>query len=182
MITASVAIWLPVAVVVAIAMDFWAALLHRRVWHAWLWRIHASHHRQRNRTFELNDALSSLHAPIAISLILYGCRATPSNFREVAFGIGVGMTAFGFAYLLVHDGVIHRRLPVQFLRTLPGMRALVHAHRVHHLGVAGGAPYGLFFGPLELKRARAAQTRKGASPKVCEVSQETRHPDYRQSC
>jgi beta-carotene 3-hydroxylase len=149
-----VAIWLPVAAVVALAMDVWAALLHGRVWHASLWRVHASHHRRRECPFELNDVLSVVHAPLAVALILYGCRAAPSILREVLFGVGAGMTMFGIAYLLVHDGVIHRRVPVRFLRRLPGMRAIVRAQRIHHAGNAGGAPYGLFLGPFELAWAR----------------------------
>jgi beta-carotene 3-hydroxylase len=149
----SLAIWLPVALLVAVAMDVWAALLHGRVWHVWLWPVHASHHRRRVGAFELNDALSVLHAPIAVALVLYGCRSAPGPLREVVFGVGLGMSLFGVAYVLVHDGLIHRRLPVRFLRHIPGMRALVRAHIVHHAGVAGGAPYGLFFGPFELARA-----------------------------
>ena len=150
----SLAIWLPVALLVAVAMDVWAALLHGRVWHVWLWRVHASHHQRREGAFERNDALSVLHVPIAVVLILYGCRSAPGTLREVLFGVGLGMSLFGMAYMLVHDGLIHRRLPVQFLRHVPGMRALVRAHIIHHAGVAGGAPYGLFFGPLELARAK----------------------------
>jgi beta-carotene 3-hydroxylase len=149
-------VWMPVALCVAAAMDLWAALLHGRVWHAWLWSIHRSHHdpRRPGARFEANDALSVLHAPIAIALILVGCKAGPGFAREAAFGVGVGMTLFGMAYLVVHDGLVHGRLPVQFLLRLRYFRGVARAHRVHHTGVAGGAPYGLFFGRWELAITR----------------------------
>jgi beta-carotene 3-hydroxylase len=153
-------VWVPVALFVAIAMDLWAALLHRRAWHGWLWTVHRSHHVQRRNGahFEANDALSMLHAPVAITLILVGCCAAPGVAREVAFGVGAGMSFFGVAYLVVHDGLVHGRLPVAWLRRLPYLRKVARAHRVHHAGGAGGPPYGLFFGPWELAR-RAVLTR-----------------------
>jgi beta-carotene 3-hydroxylase len=150
-------VWLPVALVVAVAMDLWAALLHGRVWHSWLWPVHRSHHTPRPNgvRFEANDALSLLHAPIAVALILHGCRAAPGPLREVEFGVGVGMSLFGVAYLVVHDGLVHGRLPVQWLLRLRYFRGVARAHRVHHTGVAGGAPYGLFLGRWELAHNRS---------------------------
>ena len=164
-------IWLPVALVVAAAMDLWAALLHGRVWHSWLWRVHRSHHepRPQGARFEINDALSVLHAPIAIALILFGCTATPGFVRELGFGIGVGMTLFGMAYVVVHDGLVHGRLPVRFLLHLRYFRGVARAHRVHHTGVAGGAPYGLFFARWELRdhqAPHAVETIDRASPRL----------------
>jgi beta-carotene 3-hydroxylase len=61
------------------------------------------------------------------------------------------MTAFGAAYLVVHDGLVHGRLPVRALLRLAPLRAIVRAHEEHHRG-RGGAPYGLLFGPWELRR------------------------------
>lgn len=150
-------VWLPVAIVVAVAMDFWAALLHGRVWHAWLWFVHRSHHEPRRdgQRFEANDALALFHAPIAMALIIWGCEGPPIALREIAFGAGVGMTLFAVGYLIVHDGLVHGRLPVAFLLRVRYLRRVVRAHKVHHTGVTGGAPYGLFFGPWELARAAA---------------------------
>ena len=71
-------------------MDVWAALLHGLVWHGPLMPLHKSHHEPRLGRFEKNDALSFLHAPIAIALVLYGCRAAPGFWREIAFGTGIG--------------------------------------------------------------------------------------------
>ncbi|MRG94234.1 sterol desaturase family protein [Polyangium spumosum] len=155
----SALVWIPVALAVAAGMELWAMLLHGRVWHSLLWRLHRSHHRKRRGLLEANDALSVLHAPIAIAAILHGCVAAPSLVREVVFGVGIGMTLFGAAYLVVHDGLVHGRLPVQALAKIPYFARVRDAHLVHHAKGARG-PYGLFLGPWEL----AWHTRKSGRP------------------
>ena len=145
----SAALWLPVAIVTALAMEPWAALLHGRFWHRSLWPIHKSHHRPQDpeggRALELNDALSLLHAPVAVGLILYGCAGPVGPWREVAFGTGLGMSLFGVAYVLVHDGLVHGRLPMAGLLRFAYFRRVRSAHLRHHL--KSGPPFGLFFGP-----------------------------------
>lgn len=143
-------VWLPVAIVVCVFMDVWAGLLHGLAWHRWLWPVHRSHHVPREGRFEANDALAVLHAPIAMALILWGCVAAPSVLREVAFGVGIGMTAFAIGYIIVHDGLVHGRLPVAALERLRFLRGIARAHRAHHKG-EHRAPYSLFFGPTELR-------------------------------
>ncbi len=147
------------AVVVAGAMEPWARLLHGRIWHGALWSVHASHHAPRSGRFERNDVLSGLHAPIAMVLIIAGCQLVPSTWGAVMIGAGSGMTLFGLAYLVVHDGIVHKRLPVGFLAQLRYFKRVRAAHLVHHS--RGGVPYGLFRGPEEL---RASKRRAPASP------------------
>ncbi|HZF50348.1 MAG TPA: beta-carotene hydroxylase [Polyangiaceae bacterium] len=154
----SVAIWIAVALPVAAAMELWAAFLHGRVWHHALWRVHRSHHSRRAGRFESNDLLSSLHAPIAIALILYGCLGAPGVIRDIGFGAGIGMTLFGVAYLIVHDGLVHGRLPVARLAKIPFFERIRAAHLEHH--TRGREPFGLFLGPRELARA----TEHGRAP------------------
>ena len=96
----AIGIWIATALVVAASMELWAAFLHGRVWHHALWRVHRSHHSRRPGRFEANDILSSLHAPIAIAFILYGCMGAPGLLRDLAFGAGIGMTLFGVAYVI----------------------------------------------------------------------------------
>ena len=151
---------LAVGVATAFVMELWAALLHRRLWHRWLWPLHRTHHRRdqgpeggASTGFQANDLLSFLHAPVAVALIVQGAGGASSLSRQAGFAAGLGMTAFGLAYVLVHDGLVHGRLPVAFLgrwRYLARVRA---AHRVHHRG--GGPPYGLFLGPYQPRRRRA---------------------------
>lgn len=148
-------VWIPVSLAVAVAMELWAGLLHGRIWHQALWGIHRSHHRRGATGLEANDALSVLHAPIAIALILYGCAGAAGPLREAAFGVGIGMTMFGAAYLVVHDGLVHGRLPVRALGRIPYFARVARAHRVHH--ATGHAPYGLFLGPWERRRAPVSE-------------------------
>ncbi len=154
----SYAVWIPTALVVATAMELWAMLLHGLVWHGPLLFLHASHHDEKRSRFEWNDVLSALHAPIAIALVLYGCRSAPGIVREACFGVGLGMTAFGFAYFVVHDGFVHGRLPVQFLSKYGYFRRLKTCHEAHHRRDARG-PYGLFLGFWEMARARDRRLR-----------------------
>ena len=144
-------VWLPVAALTAVWMEVWAALLHGRVWHGLLWAVHRSHHRRGEGRLEANDALSILHVPIAVALIVHGSMAGGLG-GDLSFGVGLGMTLFGVSYFVVHDGLIHGRLPVAVLARLSYFAAVKRAHEQHHR--LGRGPYGLFFGPWALARAR----------------------------
>ena len=143
-----------IAIVVAVAMEPWARLLHGRLWHARLWSVHRSHHGRRAGRFERNDVLSATHAPFAAALVMIGC-----NLHGIAaaacIGTGVGMTIFGIAYVLVHDGYVHGRLPVRFLGRSAWLRRVRDAHAVHH--ARGAAPYGFFLGSRELTQTPRAR-------------------------
>ena len=148
----NVALGAAIALVVAALMEPWARVLHGRVWHASLWRVHRSHHGRRKGRFELNDALSAAHAPIATALVMLGCNLH-GYLAALTIGVGAGMTMFGVAYVVVHDGFVHGRLPVRFLVRVPWLRRVRDAHAVHH--ARGAAPYGFFLGPQELAASRA---------------------------
>jgi beta-carotene 3-hydroxylase len=146
-----VLLWLLIGLTVAVGMEIWAAILHRHLWHGPLWFLHRSHHEEREGHFERNDLFAVFHAGFAIALILYGCVGPVGWLREAGFGFGLGMTAFGLSYMLVHDGLVHERLPVGFLERLPWVHRLAAAHRAHHR--TGRFPYGMFLGPQEARRA-----------------------------
>lgn len=141
-----------VAVVAALAMESVAALAHRYLMHhprGWAW--HGSHHRPRKGRFEMNDLYPLVFAAVTITAMAVG-NARP-GWRWL-FDVGVGVTAYGVVYALVHDIGIHGRLsggrPV-----LPGpwFRWVAAAHAVHHR--TGKAPYG-FLLPVAPRRFRAA--------------------------
>lgn len=136
------------------AMELWARLLHGRIWHGVLFPVHRSHHLPRHGRFEANDVLSVTHAPIAIVLVVVGC-LLHGVLGAAIRGVGIGMTLFGIAYVVVHDGLVHGRLPVAGLARFRFFRRVRGAHRVHHR--TGGPPYGLFAGPKELARHRGAR-------------------------
>jgi beta-carotene 3-hydroxylase len=113
----------------------WAA--HRFVMHGPGWVLHRSHHAARTRAFELNDLYPVAFAAVVGAGLLVG-------FNVPGWGwlvpVGVGVTAYGAAYALVHDGYIHRRLPVG-TRRFAALDALARAHAVHHR--TGGEPFGM---------------------------------------
>lgn len=148
-----------VALVVAPLMELWSRFLHGRVWHGLLFSVHRSHHRARHGRFEKNDILSVTHAPIAAALVIVGCMRHGID-GAVMRGVGIGMTLFGLAYVVVHDGFVHGRLPVEWLARFRFFRRVRGAHRVHHR--TGGAPYGLFAGTRELRHATAPASKRKA--------------------
>jgi len=157
--------WLVQAVIAAftaLAMEGWAALLHRWIWHRSMYRIHKTHHVKEAHGLQLNDLLSALHAPVAIALIWYGTEPYQGLASDLALGVGLGMTLFGLGYVVIHDGVVHGRLPVDWLNRLPWLARIKAAHRVHH--ALGGAPFGLFSGPWALRRANARRRALRAAP------------------
>jgi beta-carotene 3-hydroxylase len=146
--------WL-LALAVACAMEFWAMLLHGRLWHGVLWFAHRSHHAPRTGWFEGNDAFAVLHALLAMGLIIGGLEGLQGTAQWLSVAVGIGMSMFGMAYFTVHDGLIHGRLPVQFLSRWDWLRRVRNAHLVHHHRDA--EPYGLFMGQWELQRALQRQ-------------------------
>ncbi|MDB4943163.1 MAG: crtZ [Labilithrix sp.] len=150
-----------VALVVAALMEPWARLLHGRVWHRSLWPVHRSHHTRRRGWFERNDVLSAAHAPVAMVIVMVGCNL--HGFAAAAtIGLGAGMTLFGVAYFVLHDGFVHGRLPVRFLSRVGWLDRLRVAHAVHH--ARGEAPYGFFLGPRELRRSPRARAGRPTAP------------------
>jgi beta-carotene 3-hydroxylase len=135
-----------VAVVTALSMEPWAEFVHRKVWHGPLWSMHKSHHRRlglgRPWDFEWNDVLSASHAPVSITAIFSGIALEGTLPGSLLLGIGIGMALFGVAYMVVHDGFVHQRLPVAFLGELAYFRRIREEHLSHHRGNHG--PYGLF--------------------------------------
>lgn len=138
-----------------VVMEPLTAATHRWVMHgvgAWL---HRSHHRPgRRRGWERNDWFPVMFAAV----VLLGLWAGFNVERLAALvPVGVGVTAYGIAYAVVHDGYIHRRIAVFGDRRIAVLDRLADAHRIHHLYNA--APYGMLLPvvPAEL-RARAEHT------------------------
>ena len=138
------------------------AATHRWIMHGVGAFLHRSHHQMRPARFELNDWY-----PVAFAAIVnIGFFA---GFNIDGLGalvpVGVGVTAYGAAYALVHDVYIHRRLGWFDGRRIEAFERLADAHRVHHLYNA--APYGMLLPvvPAEL-RARAATTARNPLAKA----------------
>lgn len=128
---------------VFVAMEFVSYLVHRFVYHGFLWLIHKSHHTKRDGPFELNDLFPLVFASITMVLIFTGLESREGRDLVAA---GIGMTLYGFVYFFIHDLYVHRRAKWLRFRS-PLLMKIKKAHAVHHRH--GGEPYGLLlFFPL----------------------------------
>jgi beta-carotene 3-hydroxylase len=128
-------------VLAMVLMEPLTAVVHRFVMHGFAMGWHRSHHEPPRGRLEANDLFPVVFSVLTIGALCVGLYV-PGFALLVPLGIGV--TAYGAAYLLVHDVVIHRRVAGLSVpdRLLARWRA---AHNLHHLD--GGAPYG-FLAPI----------------------------------
>ena len=142
-----------VAVAALVAMEPVTALLHRALFHGPGYGLHRSHHLRRRPGVEANDAYPVALAGVTIAAMAVGSRG---GSLAVLLPVGAGVTAYGLAYLVVHDLYIHRRLPLLPPR-LGLLEPLRRAHHLHHLH--GGAPYGMLCPvvPARLRRRSTAE-------------------------
>jgi beta-carotene 3-hydroxylase len=137
-----------------VLMEPVAALAHRFVFHGFGMGWHRSHHLPPRHRFEANDLFPVVFATATIAVLSVGVYV---GAGEVLVPIGVGVTAYGIAYLFVHDLVIHRRLVGLRVPDRMGRR-LRAAHNVHHL--YSRAPFG-FLAPVVPRDLRVAADRRG---------------------
>lgn len=110
-----------------IGMEIFAWWVHKYIMHGPGWGWHESHHTETDGLFEKND----LYA-VVFSVIAAACFIVGSMGVSWLWDVGLGLTIYGVLYAIVHDGLVHRRLP--FPRKARGryMKRLVQAHRLHH--------------------------------------------------
>jgi len=126
-----------------VGMEAVAYLMHKHLMHGWLWVLHESHHRPRhNAWFERNDLFGILFAIPSIVLIYAGTHGHP-----MALAVGLGMTAYGFAYFVFHDVIVHRRIRHSWAPRGAYMRRIVRAHLIHHktLTREGAVSFGFLY-------------------------------------
>lgn len=125
-----------VMLVALVVMEPVTYLVHRFVMHGPGFGWHRSHHGRRLSRFERNDWYPVVFASTTIAVMAVGSFVSPLWFL---LPIGSGVTLYGLAYLIVHDGFIHRRLPG--LGRFVVLEPLAEAHELHHR--FGGEPYGM---------------------------------------
>ena len=130
-----------------VGMEILSYLVHRYLFHGFLWRIHRTHHEAHQGLFEFNDVFSTLFAIAAIILIIFGVNDPLGDPR---FGLGMGITVYGILYFIIHDLFTHRRF-LPFSSENRMMRLIRRAHQRHHQTVdkVGNEPYGLFLFPYD---------------------------------
>lgn len=110
------------------AMEWVAWASHKYVMHGFLWVLHRDHHRGPRGRLQRNDAFFVIFAiPSWLCIMLGMMSASP-----VSVSIGAGIAVYGFAYFLVHEVFIHRRL--KFWRDTKSVYwlAVRKAHMQHH--------------------------------------------------
>jgi beta-carotene 3-hydroxylase len=104
-------------------------LTHKYVMHGFLWYLHEDHHRKRPGFFEKNDAFFVIFA-VPSMLLIYSGAYDWSNWYLQA--IGFGIMAYGAAYFIVHDVIIHQRFKWFSRSNSTYVRAIRWAHKMHH--------------------------------------------------
>ena len=136
-----------VAVTTFVAMEGVSYASHRWLMHGPGLGWHASHHAPPVARFERNDRFPLCFSVVGFALFLFAALGV-----DWLWPIAIGVTAYGAAYLYVHEVHIHRRLPVAIPsgRYLSWLRS---AHAEHHRD--GREPYGMLL-PIG-RRVRADQ-------------------------
>jgi len=118
-------------------------LTHKYVMHGFLWYLHKDHHQVQPGFFEKNDAFFVIFAVPSILLIAFGT----SDHAWWIQSIGFGIMAYGFAYFLVHDVIIHQRFKWFTRSNNNYVRAIRWAHKMHHrhLDRFNGESFGMLY-------------------------------------
>jgi len=111
-----------------IAMEAVTWCTHRFIMHGFLWVLHKDHHQPKPGFFEKNDAFFIIFAVPSILLIYSGT----FNQQWWMQATGFGIMAYGFAYFLVHDVIIHQRFKWFTRSNNRYVRAIRWAHKMHH--------------------------------------------------
>jgi beta-carotene 3-hydroxylase len=111
-----------------VAMEGITWLTHRYVMHGFLWYLHRDHHQVEPGFFEKNDAFFIIFAVPSILLIFFGTYDKTWWMQAIGFGI----MAYGFAYFIVHDVIIHQRFKWFTRSNSTYVRAIRWAHKMHH--------------------------------------------------
>tara|TARA_B100000614_G_C14556295_1_gene495654 strand:- start:199 stop:636 length:438 start_codon:yes stop_codon:yes gene_type:complete len=109
-------------------MEFISWATHKYIMHGFLWVLHKDHHQvDKNKILQKNDLFFLIFAIPSIILIFIGY----DNFSYLFF-IGIGIALYGLAYFIVHEIIIHRRLPPPSKTNSKYIKAIRRAHKIHH--------------------------------------------------
>ena len=124
----TVILYIGVFLMTFIIMEGITWLTHRYVMHGFLWYLHKDHHQVEPGFFEKNDTFFILFAAPSILLIFLGTYDKVWWTQSVGFGI----MAYGAAYFIVHDVIIHQRFKWFTRSNNEYVRAIRWAHKMHH--------------------------------------------------
>ena len=118
-------------------------LTHRYVMHGFLWFLHRDHHQKEPGFFEKNDWFFVIFAIPSFTAILVGTIDSVYWLQAIGFGV----MAYGFAYFLVHDVIIHQRFKWFTRSNNSYVRVIRWAHKMHHkhLDRHDGESFGMLY-------------------------------------
>ena len=122
-------------------MEFIAWATHKYIMHGFLWYLHKDHHVvNKNHKFQKNDFFFLIFAIPSMLLIYIGY-----EYDNICFFIGFGIALYGLGYFIVHEIIIHQRLPFFKRSNNIYIKAIRMAHKIHHkkLGKYGGTSFGM---------------------------------------
>ena len=130
-----------IVIITFFIMEAVAWATHKYLMHGLLWRLHEDHHVvDRNKVFQKNDFFFLIFAIPSMILIYIGY-----EYNNLCIFFGLGIALYGLGYFIVHEIIIHQRLPFFKRSNHPYIRAIRMAHKVHHktLGKYGASSFGM---------------------------------------
>jgi beta-carotene 3-hydroxylase len=122
-------------------MELVAWATHKYLMHGLLWRLHKDHHVvDKNKIFQKNDFFFLIFAIPSMILIYIGY-----EYNNLCIFFGLGIALYGLGYFIVHEIIIHQRLPFFRRSNHPYIRGIRMAHKIHHktLGKHGASSFGM---------------------------------------
>jgi beta-carotene 3-hydroxylase len=141
-----------------VVMEFAVTLFHRHVMHGFGWGWHRTHHAPRSKpAWERNDLYAVVFTAATIPLFAL------SDPASSLWWIAVGITLYGLLYGILHDVLIHRRLPLAWKPKHAYLQRLVTAHHLHHAVKSreGGVSFGFLYAPPVEGIRRELRSRDG---------------------
>ncbi|MES2830467.1 MAG: beta-carotene hydroxylase [Pseudomonadota bacterium] len=168
------------AIAAFLATELAAMLIHKYVMHGIGWGWHKSHHVRRHGIWEKNDLYAIVFSVATLLLFILGGTHAP------LWWVALGISVYGLLYGLLHDVLVHQRLPFRWRVRNRYIKHLVTAHHLHHASTArhGGVSFGFLYAPsLSKIRRRMRQeieqkTQQGVQQKTRQkVQHQVQHPE-----
>ena len=122
-------------------MELVAWATHKYLMHGLLWKLHQDHHVvDKNNKFQKNDFFFLIFAIPSMILIYIGY-----EYDNISLFFGLGIALYGLGYFIVHEIIIHQRLPFFKKSNNSYIKSIRMAHKVHHktLGKYGASSFGM---------------------------------------
>ena len=117
-----------IILIIFFGMEIIAWATHKYLMHGLLWRLHQDHHIvDKNKKFQKNDFFFLIFAIPSMILIYIGY-----EYDNLYLFFGLGIALYGLGYFIVHEIIIHKRLPFFKKSNNPYIKSIRMAHKVHH--------------------------------------------------